>query len=91
MRTAIRPGVRHEPLGIIRNSEVHFLSLEAHFRIIIDRDKGPRNTGVMGSHVVTAVHQVVRHDIDKIDRRPDLRALLLSESDHVTFLARDRE
>lgn len=46
---------------------------------------------MVGGHVVAAVHQVVAHDVDEVDRRPDLRALFLGEGDHVDLLARHGE
>lgn len=89
--TAIRPGICHEPLGVVSNTEVHFLSLETDLRIIVDRVEGPCDAGVVGGNVVATVHQVVGHDVDEVDRRPDFGALFLGEGDHVDFLSRDRK
>lgn len=40
-------------------------------------------------HVVTAVHQVIRHDVDHVDSRPDLGSLFFGEGNHVAAFTWD--
>lgn len=39
---------------------------------------------------VAAVHQIVRHDVHHVYKRPKLETLLFGEGDHIRSLARDR-
>lgn len=81
--------LRREPLRIISNTQVHFLRGKADLLVRMDRVKRPLHTAVVGRHVVATVHQIVRHDVDHVDGRPDLRSILLREGDHVASLAGD--
>ena len=83
--------LRLEPLRVIREAEVNLLSVKTNFLVRLDAIQRILDTGMVGGHIVTTVHEIVRHDVNHVDGLPDLGALFLGKSDHVNPLTRYRD
>lgn len=89
LRVTVRVGVSSEPLGIVRKTQVQLLGIRADGQVRVDSIQGALNTAGVHGDIVTAVHQIIAHDVDHIHGLEDLGALLFSEGDHVLRAARD--
>lgn len=89
MRVTVRVGIGGEPLGIVRKAKVELRGVRADGQVLVDSIQGALNTTGMHGDVVTAVHQIVAHDVDHVHGLEDLGALLLGEGDHVLLAAWD--
>lgn len=85
MFRAIRTGIGREVLGIIGNSEVGLFRIQPNIHIVVDSLQGTLDACVVFGYVITAVYQIVAHDVDKVNIWPDLRSLLFRERNHVTL------
>lgn len=89
MLLAVRVRVSGEPLRIVSKAKVDLLRLKAQIKVRLDSVERSLNASVMSGDIVTAVHQIVGHDVDHVDRLEDLGTLLLGKGDHVASAAGD--
>jgi len=87
MLLAIRVRVSGEPLSIVRKTEVKHLRIGAKVKVILNNIQRALDTASVRSNVITAVHNVIAHNVDHVDRLEDLRARLFVPSNHVLLTA----
>lgn len=87
--SALDAGLGGEPLGIKGESNVELAGLEAAGDVGVDGLGGSLVRGVVGGDAITAVHEIIRHDVDEINSSVDLGDLLMSVGDHVPLKTRN--
>lgn len=76
-----------EPLGVKGEAEVHLAGGHAAREVSLDGGEGALDRRVVVGDGVAAVHEVVRHDIDKVDGGGNLGHLRGGKGNHVALLA----
>lgn len=77
-----------EPLGVKSEAEIHLSSGHAAREVDVNGVERVLDRCVVVCDSVAAVHEVVGHDIDKVDGGVDLGDLLGRKGNHVAFFAR---
>lgn len=89
MLIAVRVRVSGEPLSVVGEAKVEDLGISTEVQVILDNFQRSLDTGLVRGYVVTAVHQIVAHNVDHVNGLENLGTRVLVPGNHVLLAAGD--